>query len=204
MIRRLIEESRLEVPAELGQIRTAYHEAGHAVVARVLGIPVNVVTVTANDKSLGHVVFGETPMQMHLRLCKAGGDLKDRAESEWTAWRAHIRAIMAGREAEKEVLGFHHDDKSDRHDRRQILRLATWMGYRTREETIHYLRVDTMQIVGIMARSIRRVAEALSHTPSLTQQQIDRFIADTGEQLGPGLLRAFGLKERRKARSRDA
>lgn len=79
MIRRLIEESRLEVPAELGQIRTAYHEAGHAVVARVLGIPVNVVTVTANDKSLGHVVFGETPMQMHRRLCDAGGDLKDRA-----------------------------------------------------------------------------------------------------------------------------
>lgn len=104
MIRRLIEESRLGVPQELSQIRTAYHEAGHAVVARALGIPVMVATAAANARSLGHVVFAETPLQMHHRLCDAGRAEKIRAVREWTAWQAHIRAVMAGREAEVAVL----------------------------------------------------------------------------------------------------
>ncbi|MEY9242533.1 hypothetical protein ABIF27_003188 [Bradyrhizobium elkanii] len=199
MIRRLIEESRLGVPPELGQLRTAYHEAGHAVVARVLGIPVTIATVIADDKSLGHVVFAETPLQMHHRLFPAGGEVKD-----LTAWKAHIRATMAGREAEIAVLGFHHDDKGDRQDKRHINRLAKWLDYRTRDETLHYLRADTNQIVGIMSRSIRRVAEVLTHTSSLTQDELDEIIKETGETLGPDLLRAFGLKKKRKVTSRES
>lgn len=203
MIRRLIEESRLGVPQEISQIRTAYHEAGHAVVARVLGIPVTVATATANAdvRSLGHVVFGETPLQMHHRLCNAGRAEKTRAVREWTAWQAHIRAVMAGREAEVTVLGFHHDDKGDRQDKRHIKKLAKWLDYQTRDETLHFLRVDTMQIVGIMARSIRRVAEVLTRSPSLDQDQIDLIIAETGEKLSPQLLQAFGLKPGRRAKA---
>jgi hypothetical protein len=144
MIRRLIEESRLGVPLELSQIRTAYHEAGHAVVARSLGIPVTVATINTDARSLGHVVFGESALQMHWRLCEAGRAAKDRAVRESTAWRTHIMAIMAGREAEIAVLGFHHDDKGDCQDKRNINKLAKWLDYKTRDEILHYLRIDTM------------------------------------------------------------
>jgi hypothetical protein len=198
MIRRLIEESRLGVPPGLSQIRTAYHEAGHAVVARVLGIPVTMATINPGTRSLGHVVFGESAFQMHTRLCEAGGAAKDRAVRESTAWRTHIMAIMAGREAEIAILGFHHDDKGDRQDKRDINRLAKWLDYKARDEILHSLRVDTMQLVSNTARSIRRVAGGLRQSASLDQNQIDQIITEMDEKLSPSLLEAFGLKQRRR------
>jgi len=55
MVRRLIEESSLNVPQHLRRIRTAYHEAGHAVVARAVGFPIDVVTIKPDETNLGHV-----------------------------------------------------------------------------------------------------------------------------------------------------
>lgn len=200
MIRRLIEESRLDVPQELGRTRTAYHEAGHAVVARALGIPITLATVEIGPKSLGHVILAETPLDTHRRLVEKGVVAKTNAHRDHTAFHAHIRATMAGREAEISVLGFHHDNKGDRQDRRDVNKLTKWLDHRTRDQTLHNLRADTMQILWHFPRSVRRVAEALMQSTSLDQNQIDEIIAGTGEKLGPNLLRAFGVKRQRLAK----
>ncbi|MCW5704896.1 MAG: ribbon-helix-helix protein, CopG family [Bradyrhizobium sp.] len=181
MIRRLIEESRLGVPQEIGQIRTAYHEAGHAVVARVLGIPVTIATITKEGSSLGHVVIGESVWDLHRRLCGAGTVAKDRAVHEATAWRVHIMVMMAGRAAETTLLGFHHDDKGNRQDKHHIKRLAKVLPARSHDEILEELEIKTETIVKAMPNSIRRVAEALKRSKSLNQSRIDRIIAAAGE-----------------------
>lgn len=181
MIRRLIEESRLGVPQEIGQIRTAYHEAGHAVVARAFGIPVKAATIAKEASSLGHIVIGETVWDMHRKLCEAGTEAKDRAVQEATAWRVYIMIMMAGRVAETALLGFHHDDKGNRQDKRDIKRLSKMLPMRSREEVLEELETKTESIVRAMPSSIRRLAEALKRSKSLSQSRIDQIIAATGE-----------------------
>ena len=172
--------------------RTAYHEAGHAVVARALSIPLITATIIRDRSSLGHVKIGKSIWQLHCMLQAAGGVIKHRADSEQTAWLAHIVILMAGREAEIALLGFHHDDKGDRQDKSHIRKLAKWLPYRTREETLQELRVKTRHIVTTFRNSIRRVAETLKRSETIDQRRIDQIIAASGEFLDPD--DALGLR----------
>lgn len=192
MIRRLIEELRLGVPQDVSRIRTAYHEAGHAVMARALGLLITIATVEPELKTLGYV-------GVHLGRINRGDQL---------AICSHIMCSMAGREAEMMVLGFFHDEKSDRVDRRHIRRLQLllalpgsdpWKSYLEDVETglvLEMLRDKTMSAVMLdLKESIKRVASALLRSESLVQSQIDAIIAATGESVTdwnrPGDLRRW-------------
>jgi len=87
---------------------TAIHEAGHAVIARVLGLSCGIATIVPNYEEMewGHAIVHDpltTLTAWHLRLREQYEqgvcDLKDRS-----AWRGFILAKMAGAEAENVTL----------------------------------------------------------------------------------------------------
>jgi ATP-dependent Zn protease len=190
MIRRLIEESRLGVPGEIRRIRTAFHEAGHAVVARALGIPIHVATIVPGDKSLGHVLT-ETLDTTIGRLI-GGGETGIRRASAGLEGR--IVYLMAGRQAEKMVLGFDHNDRGDRSDNRKILKtVKEWYGWRgpRRMEALKEIRATTDHIVTIdFSKSIKAVARSLLAKNTLAGIEVDRIMRKTKERLS---VSRFGL-----------
>jgi ATP-dependent Zn protease len=166
MVLRLIEESRLGVPQQIGRIRTAYHEAGHAVMARRLDIPVELATILPGKKSLGHVKT-EAFLSTH-----------DRQQGKF-----YVMMLMAGREAERMVLDFHHDTNGDRMDQRKIRRLAKWL--MLDESDIENLRRQTRRelMTDIIKQSVKRVADALLRLETIDQKRIDAIIAMTPGRL---------------------
>ena len=90
----------------------AYHEAGHAVIGRVLNLPCGLATIIPDDDSVGHSITGG-PWD-----AVAQWDSSGRWRGVDVAYRARIIAFMAGAEAEVECLGNCPDEDHD--DRWQI------------------------------------------------------------------------------------
>jgi hypothetical protein len=80
---------------------TAYHEAGHALIGRVLNFPSGGATIKPNYKQGSWGVAHVEPPGVCLLECKKRGKLRDLA----TAERARIMVYMAGAETEAELLG---------------------------------------------------------------------------------------------------
>lgn len=176
MVLRLIEESSLGVPQRLRTIRIAYHEAGHAVVARAIGLPIERATIESDETSLGHVMPSKgVPEIAELWTRRKGHTLLDNE-----AWYADVMVSMAGREAEMMVLGFLRPDGGDRDDRRLIRKSGRVLAWDLPdfEKT---LRSCTMHTVMHLKRSIRGVAEALLGSETLGQKRVDQIIAKSGE-----------------------
>jgi ATP-dependent Zn protease len=91
-----------QVPAEA----TAYHEAGHAVVALALGRPVQRVTILADREHLGTCAFGKAVF---------------RPSEDWLEREALI--ALAGLAAEARFTGVYQFDGAAK-DRRYVLELA--------------------------------------------------------------------------------
>ena len=168
MVRRLIEESG-SVPQHLSKIRTAYHEAGHAVVSRVVGAPLNVATIKPDEKRLGHVSYQSI---QHRRR----QDVNEH-------WYVNIMVSMAGRASEEMVLGFLRPDGGDRTDRRHVRKFANILtGFKSDAlEIERKLRRCTTYTVENMKHSIKGVAEALLRSETLDQKRVDQIIAKSGE-----------------------
>ena len=80
-------------------VAIAYHEAGHAVIGRVLNLPCGLATIIPDDDSAGHAITGD-PWD-----AVAQWDASGRWRDVNVAYRARIIAFMAGAEAEVECLG---------------------------------------------------------------------------------------------------
>ena len=97
---------------------TAYHEAGHAVIARVLGLPCGRVTIVgADEDELGHAVVGD-PIRTWER-----GDGPRRPLVE-----ASCISLYAGVEAERVILG--QQDSGDDFDSDKATSLIKIIGVR--------------------------------------------------------------------------
>ena len=82
--------------------RTAYHEAGHAVIGRVLTLPCQEATIRP-DYAERMAGYSHTPEPYAcLHAWEERGKVRD---SNTAVWHARIITLMAGAEAEAECLG---------------------------------------------------------------------------------------------------
>jgi ATP-dependent Zn protease len=91
---------------------TAVHEAGHAVIGRVLGMVCGHATIVPDDDSLGHSIAADPWMIAHA--WEQRGKYRDMS----SVFRGRILGFMAGAEAEAEIL--HRTAIGDGDDRYQI------------------------------------------------------------------------------------
>jgi ATP-dependent Zn protease len=163
---------------------TAYHEAGHAVIGRVLTL-----------------ICGGSTIKLDLENLSAGCSITHEAweaETEWdkrgkcsrrcfggAAWRARIITFMAGAEAERVLLGSSGDGDGDTNDRYQILRMAEQLmmdALRSRKKEIDWtklelrLRAFTRMLVRRHRARIERVAAALLERKTLSAEELDKLV----------------------------
>jgi hypothetical protein len=97
---------------------TAYHEAGHAVVAWKLGIAFKKVTIVREGDAAGHVKYRAKAVPFRIRAALEFGTLTDRQQA-WAQWWAERHAVhcLAGMVAQRKfsprsVRNYH--DEGDR------------------------------------------------------------------------------------------
>ena len=155
--------------------RTAIHEAGHAVVARVLGLASGQATIVPKFdlEEAGHHI-NRSPWRTLYDWEKRG--LLHRTVR--SAVRGRIMAYMAGAEAEIEFVGACEGGDSD--DRDKIEEMADSSdSYLTPEEWKRYeprMRRQTRRLVRRHRAKIERLASALMDCETLQPEQIDRII----------------------------
>jgi len=147
--------------------RTAIHEAGHAVIGRVLGLACGDVTIIADHNSNGHAILA-TPYAIE-QAWEDCGKYRDIA----SAFRGRILAYMAGREAEEVILG--RDGGGDGDDQFQIaLMLEEVTIAEEAERLAHRLRRHARSLVKRHRQPIERVAAALLVHRKLTDDGVRR------------------------------
>lgn len=153
---------------------TAVHEAGHAVIGRVLGLPCGHATIVADEDSSGHTLTAPPD-----EIREYWFDHDDKWRSQGTAIRARIMTFMAGAEAERVVLG--KCKGGDGRDRYEIVTMAAsifetplgddWDRWEAR------LRRHTTALCRRHRATIERVAQALSERKTLSAQELDALVA---------------------------
>ena len=97
---------------------TAFHEAGHAVIGRVLGMACGQVTIVPDHDSSGHSITSN-PSDTYELWEERG---KFRGDEMHSIYVGRILTLMAGAEAERELLGRCNGGESD--DLKQIEKVA--------------------------------------------------------------------------------
>ena len=158
----------------IGKITTlsniAVHDAGHAVIARVLGIDIYGVSIVESDDLLGNV---DVPPLWHWER----GDGPKRPIAE-----ARCMMCFAGREAERVIFGQVDDQLLDGADRDDAWEAMTWGGLARgavfvgddaygRAEARYRRRANDLVRTHLVA--IVRVAMALMERSTLTASEID-------------------------------
>jgi hypothetical protein len=178
MIRMMVEESALtNLPGGIPKSRTAYHEAGHAVIARVLGVEVFKASVKPS--------YGKKPSRgrvLHEGLTARG--TQRRYFNTPRKLIASILIAMAGRAAEDVLIGFP-SDGGDNGDVKNIEKWLSRVGDRARFEK--RFRKMSHMLVWRHADAIRRVAAHLVDSETLKQDQIDRLISNSEKRASPAL-----------------
>jgi ATP-dependent Zn protease len=173
---------RHNLPATISIRSTAYHEAGHAVIARVLTLASGPATIEP-DKDKGTAGFSITldPYECHAEW-ESRGKNRDYA----AAFHARIMTYMAGAETEAILLG--RPPIGDGDDRLQIALMAQemrctvpWEGLEPR------LRAMTRMLVRRHRAGIERVAKALLAKKTLSAKQLDRLVGRSVDDLNTNL-----------------
>jgi ATP-dependent Zn protease len=153
---------------------TAIHEAGHAVIGRVLGLPCGAVTIepSDDDQELGHAVVGD-PGRVWQR-----GDGPRRPLIEKSCV-----CLYAGREAERIIAGSAEvGDGPDCTKATSLIciigvRGATFVSDDVWDRYEARLRARSRALVSKHRAQIERVAHALTARGKLTSEQVDELIA---------------------------
>ena len=166
--------------------RSAYHEAGHAVIARVLGLLGGAATIVANhmSQSLGdsESYFAATIEYWHQPVSE-GGNKKLVLRSLPCAYRAEVMTGMAGHEAERECLEMiplsHYGDHVDRNDIDELL-LKIYPGASPAELFRRQVRLRRMTraLVRRHRDKIERVTCALLRHRTLSGSAIDVLLPE--------------------------
>lgn len=151
---------------------TAYHEAGHAVIGRRLGMICGPATIHADDDSAGHSITAD-PWAI-----QAVWKEREKYREFESVVRGRIITFMAGHETECEILG--NDAGGDGTDRYWIGRMMGELVHPENDEAWerieHRLRQATRALVRRHRAAIDRVAEALLARGSLSAHEIDALV----------------------------
>jgi hypothetical protein len=164
---------------------TAIHEAGHAVIGRVLGLSCGSVTIIANpaEGEAGHAIIFDpwktaSDWDRALEEQVERGFVLSKCHDARSAFRGTILAKMAGAEAENEIIGA--CQGGDGADRSEIEMMAEspvtgfsealWERYESR------MRRQVRRLVRKHRAGIERVAEALLERHILQPEEIDALI----------------------------
>src|SRR5262245_381654 len=176
----------------------AYHEAGHAVIARVLGIEVRLATIRPDKFSAGHVTHGASwPDREDANGTIAAEDREEEWQQRMEMAEDRAKLALAGPIAEMKYLptlnGEHFADSSD------LLNVAVYLkiagGFSPISEVLvpgkplrqtngevsqlwERLQADTADLVELHWLSIERVAEALLIHEELGQEEIEALVSD--------------------------
>lgn len=151
---------------------TAHHEAGHAVVARVLNYPCGHATIVSDEESAGHAIT-QDPWDAVAHWDSAG-----RWRGEDSALRARIMIYMAGAEAEVEFFGECAGGDDD--DRRQIAFMLDDLLPTGADPLAHEARLRrfTRALVRRHRGKIEAVAQGLLRSKHLSEGQIDALLIE--------------------------
>jgi hypothetical protein len=162
--------------AQRKRTATAYHEAGHAVIGRVLTLACGGATTKPDyrERTSGFAITAD-PYDCIYQWEKRG---KWRTPN--IVWIARIMTFMAGAEAEVELLG-HHEPQLDSEDRREIAYMMEEAGPVSEER----LRRMTRALVRRHKARIERVAKTLLAMTSLSSEALDKIVGRSVDDVKP-------------------
>jgi hypothetical protein len=151
---------------------TAYHEASHAVIGRVLTLYCEGATIKPDyvAREAGHAICRDHWDCLHEWDMR--GKVRDNADA---VWHARIITYMAGVEGEMALLGATNDGDGD--DRYQIEMMAEQLSNcKDWNKLEPRLRAMTRMLVRRHQALIERVANTLLRKTTLSGVQLDRLI----------------------------
>ncbi len=154
---------------------TAYHEAGHAVAARLLSVRFKEVTILPTKTSLGHVLPAAPPKWFEPDVARANSRIRSQIENR-------TRVLLAGPAAEARFKG-RHDWRSASDDIRQAVSLLDYVS-RSNGEVEAYFALMRIQAGGLIEKhwdEVQGVAEALLERTRLTAKDVAKIITALDE-----------------------
>jgi hypothetical protein len=145
---------------------TAIHEAGHAVIGRVLGMRCGSATIVPDHDSAGHAITFDPWAIAHA------WETVGKHRGMTSIWRGRIMSFQAGAEAEAEIAGV--VPAGDGDDRYQIELMLEQFACAAAEEA--RLRRHARRLVRRHRPTIERVADALLKHGQLGPTQIDALV----------------------------
>jgi ATP-dependent Zn protease len=152
---------------------SAVHEAGHAVIARALGIPAGEVTIQPTVDSLGHSVFADPRFDW-----RRGDGSKAKAANTF------VVALFAGAEAERILLKS--QVVGDGVDQERATACLAWAGAVRGASFVgdeHFdrheakLRKKSVELVLKYRPQIELLADALMERETLTGEEVDALLS---------------------------
>ncbi len=160
------------------KVATAYHEAGHAVAAYRLDIPVTRATIEADDDSLGSVVHANLHRRVY-RALEAGPitpQTRDKIER-------HMIIALAGGIAEKQYCnrGNYVGSKRDRHS---VVDFAIALSNSTAEAEAYlkWLQQRTINLIQRNWNAVDAVTERLLALTTLSGDEVATVIRESDER----------------------
>jgi hypothetical protein len=174
---------------------TATHEAGHAVIARVLTLLCGGATIKPNYEAgnAGHAITEEP------YACLSAWEVRGKVREPDAVWHARIIGYMAGAEAEIALLGATQGGDGD--DRLQIALMAEELDSPKEhwERIEARLRAMTRMLVRRHRALIERVANALIDKKTLTRTQLDKLVGRSVDDVKVNAPFILAMHRMRKA-----